>query len=373
MMRRFFIGLFALVFAFAYLPTSHAAPPSVTIQKVSTAAVQVIAPNGERGAALAQLQDGRLLLGGGKNGSTLYLFDRKSESLSTLGRVIKSSERRDDSRFAITDIAILSENGNVISLLISFPELNRKKSCVTLVLYKYTLKLNAKPSLTRGKQWFRSNPCVPERAVQHAAGRIAIIDSSSAYLTTGDLGFPKINSRAERGTLGAIYKVSSTAISRFSQGHRNPQGVVVIGKDLYISEHGPRGGDELNLVEQGKDYGWPFVTYGEPYGAGDYVMPLATGTHEGFTLPLHYWVPSVAPTELILLPQGPAWGEWAGQIVMGTLRENALIFIEMTSQKVVGEVSNVNVGERIRDLEVDSSGTIIATTDGGGLLFITPN
>ncbi len=365
-------SLFIFLLTMIVANPSHASPPSFTIATVNTLSVQVSGSNGERGAALAQLADGRLLLGGGKNGSSLFLFDRKDKSLSSLGRVIKSSERRNDSRYAITDIAVLSESGKRISLLISFPELNKKKSCVTLVLYQYTLVLGNEPKLTRGKEWFRSNPCAAERAVQHAAGRIAVIDSQSAYLTTGDLGFPKINDRQARGTLGSLYKVSAKRVERISQGHRNPQGIELIGNDLYISEHGPRGGDELNLVAKGTDYGWPFVTYGEPYGAGDYVRPTKTRTHDGFAKPLYYWVPSVAPTELIRLPEQSAWGKWSGQLVMGTLRENALIFIELSSTSSVGEVASVDVGERIRDLEVDAEGTIIATTDGGDLLFVSP-
>jgi glucose/arabinose dehydrogenase len=351
---------------------SYASPPDVSLQRIETSAVQVVAPNGERGAALAQLSDGRLLLGGGKNGSNLYLYDVNGRELTNLGRVIKSSERFNDSRFAITDIAVLSEVGRNIALLISFPEYNQTKSCVTLVLYRYTLTLMTKPTLVRGKQWFRSNPCVAVSAVQHAAGRIAVIDQKSAYLTTGDLGFPKINNRSARGTLGSIYKVSANKVERISQGHRNPQGIVRIGERLYISEHGPRGGDELNLVEKGEDYGWPFVTYGEPYGAGDYVRPNKTSTHQGFTEPLYYWVPSVAPTELIQLSENSLWGKWSGQLVMGTLRENSLIFIELSQEKSVGEVSNLDVGERIRDLEVDNQGRIIATTDSGQILIVTP-
>jgi glucose/arabinose dehydrogenase len=75
---------------------------------------------------------------------------------------------------------------------------------------------------------------------------------------------------------------------------------------------------------------------------------------------------------LIRLPEQSAWGKWSGQLVMGTLRENALIFIELSSTSSVGEVASVDVGERIRDLEVDAEGTIIATTDGGDLLFVSP-
>ena len=242
----------------------QASPPSLTIDTVETGQVQVSAPNGERGAALAKLKDGRLLLGGGTNGSTLFLFNRESETLQSLGRVIKSNERLNDSRFAITDIAVLEEQENVISLLISFPQYSQKNRCVSLVLYKYDLKLAPTVSVIRGKQWFKSSPCVPISAVQHAAGRIEVIDKKNVYLTTGDLGFPKIGDRKARGTLGSIYKVSSSEFERVSQGHRNPQGVQLIGKNLYISEHGPRGGDEINLIELGRDYGWPFVTYGNP-------------------------------------------------------------------------------------------------------------
>ncbi len=351
---------------------AQASPPSLTIDTVETRQVQVSAPNGERGAALAKLKDGRLLLGGGTNGSSLFLFDRENETLQSLGRVIKSNERLNDSRFAITDIAVLEEQEKVISLLISFPQYSQKNRCVSLVLYKYDLKLAATVSVVRGKQWFKSSPCVPISAVQHAAGRIEVIDKKNVYLTTGDLGFPKIGDRKARGTLGSIYKVSSSAFERVSQGHRNPQGVQLIGKDLYVSEHGPRGGDEINLIDLGRDYGWPFVTYGQPYGSGDYVRPSKTGIHEGFTKPLYYWVPSVAPTELILLPDDPRWGSWSGQLVMGTLRENALIFLQLMSKREVGQVANVNVGERIRDLEVGNDGSIIATTDSGNLLFIAP-
>ena len=361
------------IFIFLILATpAQASPPSLTIDTVETRQVQVSAPNGERGAALAKLKDGRLLLGGGTNGSSLFLFDRENETLQSLGRVIKSNERLNDSRFAITDIAVLEEQEKVISLLISFPQYSQKNRCVSLVLYKYDLKLAATVSVVRGKQWFKSSPCVPISAVQHAAGRIEVIDKKNVYLTTGDLGFPKIGDRKARGTLGSIYKVSSSEFERVSQGHRNPQGVQLIGKDLYISEHGPRGGDEINLIDLGRDYGWPFVTYGQPYGSGDYVRPSKTGTHEGFIKPLYYWVPSVAPTELILLPDDPRWGSWSGQLVMGTLRENALIFLQLMSKREVGQVANVNVGERIRDLEVGNDGSIIATTDSGNLLFVSP-
>jgi glucose/arabinose dehydrogenase len=346
------------------------------VKSVDTPTFLVQGNNGQRGAALAQLSDGRLLVGGGKNGFTLFLYEIASNAQTLLGQVASAAERLNDSRFAVTDIAVLSEVNNDFSLLISYPRYDRVKKCVSVVMYQYQLNLVAAPTLTKGKLWFASKPCVPVNAVQHAAGRIEVINKTSAYLTVGDLGFTKIANRSARGDLGSVFKVSAgsatkSKVERISQGHRNQQGIVLIGNDLYVSEHGPRGGDELNLVTKGKDYGWPAVTYGEPYSSGDYVRPRTTGSHERFTKPLYNWVPSVAPTELIQLPTGTSWGPWAGQLVMGTLREESLVFIQLRSRASVGEVIKVDVNERIRDLEMGKNNQIIATTDTGQLLFIS--
>jgi glucose/arabinose dehydrogenase len=349
---------------------ARANTPELEVRTIETPRAKVSASNGERGAALAVMADGRLLLGGGSNGSSLFIYDPKNNSTVLAGRAIKASERFNDSRLAITDIAILAQSATRADLLISFPTYNRAKDCVSVHLYRYTLTLGAKNRLTRGKLWFKSNPCVPVSAIQHAAGRLEIINSTSAYLTIGDLGFTEIDNVSKRGDLGSIFKVSATSREKISQGHRNQQGIVLIGSDLYTSEHGPRGGDELNHIEKGVDYGWPAVTFGEPYSSGDYVRPATTGSHEGFRKPLTSWTPSVAPTELVHLT-GTQWGEWSGHLAMGTLREESLIFIELLDRKKVGKVSTVSIGERIRDLEIGINGEMIATTDSGKLLFIS--
>jgi hypothetical protein len=342
----------------------------LAITTVESPRTKVSASNGERGAALAVMSDGRLLLGGGANGSSLFIYDPVKKSTILAGRVMKASERFNDSRLAITDIGILSQSTTRADLLISFPTFNKVKDCVSVHLYRYTLNLGSKVSLIRGKLWFKSNPCVPVSAIQHAAGRLEVIDKTSAYLTIGDLGYREIGEVNIRGDLGSVFKVSANAREKISQGHRNQQGIVLIGKDLYTSEHGPRGGDELNIIEKGVDYGWPAVTYGEPYSSGDYVRPKETGSHEGYKKPLTYWVPSVAPTELVQLPSS-GWGPWSGQIVMGTLREEALIFIELLDPNKVGKITSYPVNERIRDLEIGINGEMIATTDSGKLLFIS--
>jgi len=365
-----------LVAALLINPAMASEEIKLKIQSIETPKVMVDAPNGTRGAALAKLSDGRLLLGGGKNGFDLFLYEIASNSQTLLGQVASAKERLNDSKFAITDIAVMNQDVNEISLLISYPQYLPAKKCVSVVMYEYQVNLQKKPTLTKGKLWFTSKPCVPISAVQHAAGRIEVINASAVYLTIGDLGFSKIGSKSLRGDLGSVFKVGMDSAKRIkaeriSQGHRNQQGIALVNGQLYISEHGPRGGDELNLIQAGKDYGWPTVTYGQPYSAGDYVKPKVSGSHEGFTKPLFNWVPSVAPTELLQIPTDSNWDKWSGHLVMGTLREQSLIFIQLQSKNKVGEVIKVDVGERLRDLELGLENQIIATTDSGNLLLIS--
>jgi glucose/arabinose dehydrogenase len=345
--------------------------PKLSITTIATENLQVVGSNGVRGAAAAVLDDNQLLLGGGQKGSHLYLFDLSTKSDQLLGRVIPASERLNDARFAITDIAVLSKSSTSANLLISYPSYRKNGNCVVVKLDAYKLTLGSKPSITKGKNWFTSKPCVPISAVQHAAGRLAVIDEKTTYLTVGDLGFSKIGSKSARGDLGGVFKIGASKVEKISTGHRNQQGIELIGNDLYISEHGPRGGDELNLIKKGADYGWPTVTYGQAYSSGDYVRPTRSGTHDGFQLPLYNWVPSVAPTELVQLPATGKWGAWSSQLVMGTLKEQALIFIQLSSKDKVGQVASVDVSDRIRDLELLPDGRLVATTDSGNLLLIS--
>jgi glucose/arabinose dehydrogenase len=365
-------ALLILIIAFNTYPTSaQINSPRLSITTIPTENLQVVGSNGVRGAAAAVLDENQLLLGGGQKGSHLYLFNLSTKSDLLLGRVIPANERLNDARFAITDIAVLSKSESFANLLISYPSFRKNCNCVVVKLDAYQLTIGSKPTITKGKNWFTSKPCVPISAVQHAAGRLAVIDNKTTYLTIGDLGYSKIGNKRVRGDLGSVFKVSASKVEKISTGHRNQQGIELIGNDLYISEHGPRGGDELNLIKQGADYGWPTVTFGQAYSAGDYVIPSKPGSHDGFELPLYNWVPSVAPTELVQLPNAGEWGAWSSQLVMATLKEQALIFIQLSNKNKVGQVASVDVGDRIRDLELLPDGRLAATTDSGNLLLIS--
>ena len=358
----------------AVMPSSSAASLSDNSLELtfSSQSITKALTNGgnSRGPALAVMKDDTVLLGGGQSGGEILTWNQTKTGLRSLGKFISSNRRELDSRFAINDIAVLSENAASAKLLISYPRLGKSLSCVEIAVDELAYD-RKKQRVKFVSNWFVSKPCVPISAVQHTAGRFAVIDKNSVYVSIGDLGFSDIDQRNERGNLGSIFKLSAKSAVRISQGHRNPQGIVLFDKKtLMAAEHGPRGGDELNVITEGSDYGWPFVTYGEPYGSGDYVRPAKTGSHEGYIEPIKYWVPSIAPTELVQLPVD-GWGDWGRGLVLGTLREEVLVFMKLSETFEVTQSAQVDMDERIRDLEMLRNGDLLATTDSGKLITIS--
>ena len=323
-----------------------------------------------RGPALAVLSDDTILLGGGASGGEIFTFNTDGKNLRKLGSFIPRNKRIIDSRFAINDIAILSETSLAAKVLISYPRLGATGSCVEIAIDELAYD-RKKQRMKFVSNWFVTKPCVPISAVQHTAGRFAVIDKNTVYVTIGDLGYTEIDNRAKRGDLGSIFKLTSKSATKISQGHRNPQGILLFDqKTLLAAEHGPRGGDEINIIKEGNDYGWPFVSYGQPYGGGDYVRPAKTGTHTGYPEPIKYWVPSIAPTELVQLPtQG--WASWGRALVLGTLAEEVLVFMKINDNFEITEEVRLDMGARIRDLEVLSNGSLLATTDSGKLITVS--
>lgn len=367
-MVKLLIGLLtALLFAPAAPVNAATAEFEIRSERISTA---VTTGGNQRGPALAVLQDGTLILGGGKTGGQIFIYEVPAKKLTRVASILPSNRRIVDSRFAINDIAVLSQTSRSAKLLVSYPRLGSSRNCVEIVIDQVNLNLITKKA-TRATTWFVTKPCVPISAVQHTSGRFAVIDENSAYVTIGDLGYRQIGDRKKRGDLGSIFRVSARGAVKVSQGHRNAQGIVLYDNlHLLAAEHGPRGGDELNLIRQGGDYGWPFVTYGQPYGLGDYVRPNRTGTHAGFIEPLTSWSPSIAPTELVQLPK-EGWGRWSGQLMLGTLARESLVLISLDRDLAVIDQQITSVDERIRDLEILPSSQVVASTDSGKLLFIS--
>ena len=152
----------------------------------------------------------------------------------------------------------------------------------------------------------------------------------------------------------------------WSQGHRNPQGATLAPDGtLWMHEHGPQGGDEINLPKPGLNYGWPVITYGENYGGGQIGQGLTA--QAGLEQPLHQWTPSIAPSGMAFLTSERYGKAWQGNLFVGSLKFAYLNRIELTapySGKVVRESKLlVDAGERIRDVRQGPDGFVYVLTD----------
>jgi aldose sugar dehydrogenase len=161
----------------------------------------------------------------------------------------------------------------------------------------------------------------------------------------------------------------------WSLGHRNIQGGALhpASGDVWMVEHGPQGGDEVNIVDAGRNHGWPLVTYGRNYGTGTRIGD--EGPKAGFEQPVKWWVPiSIAPSGMSFVT-GDRYPGWKGSLLVGSLRAEALVRLTLDGRKVVGEERLLtNLKERIRDVRQGPDGLIYIVTDSadGKVLRILP-
>jgi aldose sugar dehydrogenase len=161
----------------------------------------------------------------------------------------------------------------------------------------------------------------------------------------------------------------------WTYGHRNPQGATLnpwTGK-LWMNEHGPMGGDEINIPLPGKNYGWPIITYGIDYNGQP--IPEATGTSApGMEQPIHYWVPSIAPSGMAFYDKNKN-SAWYGNLFVGGLAAQQLVRLEVNGEAIVKEERLLGeLGYRIRDVRAGPDGGLYLLTDSatGNLLKIDP-
>ena len=226
------------------------------------------------------------------------------------------------------------------------------------------------------------------RGGRHFGGRIVFDRDGLLYLTLGDRGDEE---RAQRDNdhAGSVIRLhddgriptnnpfvgsGSVPPEVFSRGNRNIQGAAVHPTTgaLWTHEHGPQGGDEINIIRAGRNYGWPTITYGVNYVTG---TKIGEGIQKpGMVQPIHIWVPSIAPSGMAFFT-GNRYPGWSNSLFVGGLRSQALIRLEHQENRIVAE-ERLMVGQhgRIRDVRVGPDGLIYLLTDddNGKLLRLDP-
>jgi len=213
-------------------------------------------------------------------------------------------------------------------------------------------------------------------ASRHFGGRMVFDTSGYLYISVGDRGDMD---RAQDTTddAGGVHRITvdgdpapgnpglhdpNINNTLFTWGNRNIQGMALhpITGDIWTHEHGPRGGDEINILEAGTNYGWPEITYGIDYSG----LPISLKTEkEGMAQPLHYWDPSIAPSGMAFYT-GSDFPEWQGSLFVGALKLQKLVRLDVTNGRITAEEDLLtSLGERIRDVRNGPDGSLWLLTD----------
>ncbi len=212
----------------------------------------------------------------------------------------------------------------------------------------------------------------------HFGGALLFSHSGALYVTVGDRRQRDL-AQDDKTHMGKVLRIIdedslikdlSKNASVISKGHRNPQGLAIAPNGMvWLAEHGPQGGDEINLVNTGENYGWPIITYGEEYGGGK----IGTGTHQaGLTQPIHYYVPSIG-TAGITYYSGKAMPFWQDSLFVAGLKSRSLSRIQISDDKAVLEerlLEKQNL--RLRDVKQGPDDLLYVLSESGELLQLSP-
>ena len=214
---------------------------------------------------------------------------------------------------------------------------------------------------------------------KHFGSRLAFGPDGMLYVTLGERSDAPMRPQAQQFTshLGKVLRLTPDGAAApdnpfgdkegalpgiWSLGHRNVQAAAFDDQGrLWVVEHGTKGGDELNLVESGKNYGWPLVAFGEEYSSNP--IEGAVTTREGFVDPVYYWDPVIAPSGAEFYT-GSAFPGWRGNLFTGALKDKLLVRLVIENGKVTGEEHLLkDRGQRIRDVRQGPDGFLYVTTD----------
>ena len=321
-----------------------------------------------------------------------------------------------DGRLAITEkggtMRIVTKEGAVSEAITGFPEVDHRNQGGLLdvapapdfetsrLLYFSLAERTSEGSLTAvGKGRLSDDELVIEnftiiyRAIpyfdnsMHFGSRLTFDNAGNIFVTTGERSSleTRYNAQKLETAHGKVLHITpegqpvdgnpflntpGVLPEIYSYGHRNPQGLDIhpTTGEIWISEMGPRGGDEINLIKPGKDYGWPTITYGIEYNGntiGDGITQ-----HEGMEQPVYYWDPVLSPSGMTFYSSN-AIPEWENNLFIGGLSSKHIARLVIRDNKVVGEERLLeDQNERIRDVEEGSDGALYAVTDSGKLFRI---
>ncbi|MBC7654037.1 MAG: PQQ-dependent sugar dehydrogenase [Oligoflexus sp.] len=219
----------------------------------------------------------------------------------------------------------------------------------------------------------------------HYGSRMVFGKDKMLYFSVGERGNEKENPQDITNSLGKIHRIMADGSipkdnpfyaqnkadkSNYTYGNRNPQGLALnpFTGEIWENEHGPRGGDEINIVKKSANYGWPVTSYGINYN-GKTITSITQ--KEGITDPIHYWTPSIAPSGMAFV-NSKIYPKWQGNLMTGSLRFQYLNRCEIVNGKVIKEELLLkNIG-RVRDVKQSPDGYLYIAVEGNGVFKLLP-
>ncbi|MDE0198338.1 MAG: PQQ-dependent sugar dehydrogenase [Caldilineaceae bacterium] len=298
--------------------------------------------------------------------------------------------------FRVADILLKEESPEEFTLFVSHHYLVGE--CVEFRISSTRLNLGEGEIAVSGgwKTEFTANPCLETPIFGNwegdipkvgggiqAGGRMLMDGEEHLLVAVGDHAWYEWYLRNEGGDperppvvdpdmhLGKLVRIEleSGRNEIVATGFRNPQGLArdAEGK-LWLTEHGPQGGDELNLVWPGLDYGWPFATYGILYGDRIWPYNEEQGRHEGSEEPFYAWIPAIAVSSLIV-SDSEQFPLWRDDLLVGSLRSGSLFRVRIRQERVTN-IERIGFGERIRDIAQMADGRVALLTDSSKVIFL---
>ena len=366
--------LFILVFSFELSCAQVENTPSITTPAKATYTTELIVPDVEKPWGMVFLPNGSLLYTE-KEGKLIRFQYGKKKEISGLPKTYVRGQG------GLMGLALHPnfEQNNRIYFAMATP--NEDATGGNTGIYSATLLGN---TLKEVKLLYKAEP--DTKKGQHFGSRIVFDKEGYLYFSIGDRGNRDENPQDITRDNGKIYRlkddgsipkdnpfvgIKGAKEAIYSFGHRNPQGLILHPKTgaIWEHEHGPKGGDEINIIEAGKNYGWPKITYGKNYSGTS-----ITKKHSlpGMEQPFYYWVPSIAASGMAFVT-GTKYPDWKGNLLVGSLKKTYLERLTIRNNKVVAREKIADGIGRVRDVVVGPYGYIHIAVEFEGIYRIKPN
>ncbi|MDO9594785.1 MAG: PQQ-dependent sugar dehydrogenase [Lutibacter sp.] len=370
----FIIVVFALIFNSCNNKPAEKIAENIAVEQSFKYKVETMVPDLEQPWGMAFLPDGSMLITE-KKGVLIHFKNGKKTIVEGLPKIENNGQG------GLLDIILdpkYRENGWIYFSYAANTENDNKGSNTAISRAKL---VNNK--LVNLELLYKATPNTKNGV--HYGSRFAFNKEGFLFFSIGDRGNHKENPQDITRDAGKVYRINpngtipssnpffnvkDTKKAIFSYGNRNIQGMAVhpVTGEIWTHEHGPKGGDEINIIKSGKNYGWPKVSYGINY---DGSILTDKNTMPGMENPIHYWVPSIAPSGMAFVT-GNKYPEWKGNLLVGSLKFQYLNMCVLNNNKVIKEEKLLEGLGRVRNVIQAPDGFIYVAIEFKGIVRITP-